>query len=370
MKTMKAIAVTPGAARSARLIEVPMPKLTADQVRVRTLRVGICGTDVEIDRAEYGQAPPGDDFLIIGHENFGQVESVGARVEDFAPGDFAVAMVRRPDDCPNCRAGEQDMCLTGNYTERGIKGRHGFMSEYYVETPQYLVRIPAELEAVAVLLEPLTVVEKGIRHAWAAQGRMKAWQPRKALVLGAGPIGLMAAVVLRLRGLETVVYARDTSRTLSERVAAIGATYVPQLDAKGEMINHIGELPKSHGPFDFILEATGSEKVALSAMRIIGLNGILCLTSVTGSESSMEICAACLNLDLVLGNRTIFGSVNANRVDFEQGASDLAAARRAWPGWLESIITRRVSIERFRDGFERQAGDMKVVVELQGGTTP
>jgi threonine dehydrogenase-like Zn-dependent dehydrogenase len=363
MTSMKAVAVTPGAARSARVIEAPMPTPDAKQVRVRTVRVGICGTDVEIDRAEYGQAPAGDDYLIIGHENFGRVESVGAGVKNFAPGDYVVAMVRRPDDCPSCRAGEQDMCLAGNYTERGIKGRHGFLSEYYVESPEYLVKIPPELERVAVLLEPLTVVEKGIRHGWAAQTRMKAWQPKKALVLGAGPIGMMAAVALRLKGLETVVYARDTSQAVTDRVAAIGATYVPQLDEKGEMINHIGELPKTSGPFDFILEATGSEKVALSAMRIIGLNGILCLTSVTGSESSMEICAACLNLELVLGNRTVFGSVNASRVDFEQGVRDLAAAEARWPGWLGGIITRRVPIERFREGFERQPGDMKVVVE-------
>ncbi|WP_306536650.1 glucose 1-dehydrogenase [Geobacter sp.] len=364
MSTMKAVAVTPGVAKSARLIQVPVPAPTADQVRVRMIRVGICGTDLEIDRAEYGQAPPGEEYLILCHENFGQVESVGANVKGVAPGDHVVAMVRRPDDCPNCCAGEQDMCIAGNYMERGIKGRHGFLSEYYVESPEYLIPIPPDLREVGVLLEPLTVVEKGIRHAWAAQGRMKAWSPKRALVLGAGPIGMMAAVVLRLRGLETIVYARDTSPVISERVAAIGARYIPQLDEKGEMINHIGELPKQCGAFDFILEATGAEQVALSAMRIIGLNGILCLTSVTGSEKPMEICAGCLNLELVLGNRSVFGSVNANRADFEQGVRDLAAARERWPGWLEGVITRRVPIDRFRESFERQPGDLKVVVEL------
>jgi threonine dehydrogenase-like Zn-dependent dehydrogenase len=333
-------------------------------VLVKTVRVGICGTDMEIDRGEYGVAPPGEEYLIIGHENFGRVESVGEDVKGFAPGDLVVAMVRRPDDCPNCLAGEQDMCLTGNYSERGIKGLHGFMSEYYAEYPQYLVKLPSSLKEVGVLVEPLTVVEKGIRHAWAIQTRMRNWQPKKALVLGAGPIGMMAAVILRLRGLETIVYARDTSTEISERVAAIGATYVPQLDATGEMINHIGELPKNHGPFDFVLEATGAEQVALSAMRIIGLNGILCLTSVTGSETPMEICPGCLNLELVLGNRTVFGSVNANKVDFEQAVTDLTSAQEKWPGWLESIITRRVPIDRFRDGLTRRPGDMKVVVEF------
>jgi len=364
MNLMKAVAVTPGKAQSARLIDVAMPVPTSDEVRVKTVRVGICGTDLEIDRAEYGTAPAGDDYLILCHENFGQVETVGANAKGFAPGDFVVAMVRRPDDCHHCRAGEQDLCITGDYTERGIKGRHGFLSEYYVESPQYLVKVPPSLKEVAVMLEPLTVVEKGIRHAWSAQSRMKAWQPKKSLILGSGPIGLLGAMVARLRGLDTVVYSRDPNKSIEERLSVIGATYVPKLNEKGEVVNHIGALPASFGPFDFILEATGAVQVAMAAMDIIGLNGILCLTSITGGESTMEICPECLNFELVLGNRAIFGSVNANRLDFEQGVGDLAAAQERWPGWLESLITRRVPIERFRETFERKPGDMKVVVEL------
>ncbi len=365
MNLMKGVAVTPGKEHSARLLEVPMPSPTADQVLVKVFRVGIDGTDIEIDRAEYGEAPPGDNYLIIGHESFGRIESVGPKVKDFAPGDYVVAMVRRPDDCHHCRAGEQDMCITGNYTERGIKGRHGFLSEYYVESPEYLIKIPPSLEDVAVMLEPLTVVEKGIRHAWAAQNRFRAWQPKRALILGAGPIGLMAAMIMRLKGLETIVYSRDPDKNIEGRVSAIGARYVPKLNEKGEIVNHLGKLPEKYGSFDFILEATGSAQVALGAMGIIGLNGILCLTSVTGGMSSLEICAACLNFDLVLGNRTIFGSVNANRLDFEQGVKDLVACQERWPGWLESLITRRVPLERFRETFERKPGDMKVVVEMR-----
>jgi glucose 1-dehydrogenase len=364
MTHMKAVAVTPGVAQSARIVEAPIPAPAADQVRVKVIRVGIDGTDAEIDRAEYGEAPPGEEYLIIGHESFGQVESIGADATGFSPGDYVVAMVRRPDDCNHCSAGEADMCITGNYTERGIKGRHGFLSEYYVELPEYLIKIPSALKEVGVMLEPLTVVEKGIRHAWAVQARMKSWQPKKALILGAGPIGLMAAMIMRLKGLDTTVYARDPNMEISNRVSVIGANYVPQLNEKHEMVNHIGEMPKYFGPFDFILEATGSAQVALSAMRIIGLNGVLCLTSVTGGEASMEICPACLNLELVLGNRTIFGSVNAGRLDFEQGVKDLAAAEERWPGWIESLITRRVPLERFRETFERKPGDMKVVVDL------
>lgn len=364
MKSMKAVAVTPGVKNSARLLDAPLPTPDDDQVLVKTIRVGICGTDIEIDRGEYGATPSGDEYLIICHENFGQVESVGAKVRDFAPGDYVVAMVRRPDDCHHCLAGEQDMCITGNYFERGIKGRHGFLSEYYVESPQYLVKIPPSLKEVAVMLEPLTVVEKGIRHAWSAQSRMKAWRPQKALILGAGPIGLLGAMVTRLKGLDTIVYSRDPNRNIEERLSVIGATYVPKLDEKGEVINHIGALPESFGSFDFLLEATGAVQVAMGAMGIIGLNGILCLTSITGGESTMEICPECLNFDLVLGNRAIFGSVNANRLDFEQGVRDLVAARERWPGWLESLITRRAPIERFREMFERKPGDMKVVVEF------
>jgi threonine dehydrogenase-like Zn-dependent dehydrogenase len=364
MDTMKAVAVTPGEENSARVIDAPRPTPSADEVLVKIDRVGICGTDMEIDRAEYGQAPTGFDYLIIGHENFGHVESLGEQVKDFAPGDYVVAMVRRPDDCPHCLAGEQDMCVTANYTERGIKGRHGFMSEYYVESPQYLINIPNTLKEVGVLLEPLTVVEKGIRHAWIIQNRIKNWQPKKALIIGSGPIGLLGAMVTRLKGLETVVYSRNTDPILTERVAAIGAVYVPKLDEKGEIINHIGALPETHGPFDFILESTGSEQVAIASMGIIGINGALCLTSITGSEEPMQICPGCLNIGLVLGNRAVFGSVNANRLDFEQGVRDLAAGIERWPGWPESLITRRVSVESFRDGFERKPGDTKVVVEF------
>lgn len=364
MESMKGVAVTPGVERSARIIEVPIPSPSPDQVLVKTIRVGIDGTDVEIDRALYGQAPQGDDYLVIGHESFGVVHSVGKNVTGFSPGDYVVAMVRRPDGCAPCQADEQDMCLTGNYVERGIKGQHGFLSEYYVESPQYLIKIPESVMEVGVMLEPLTVVEKAVRTSWQTQSRMKAWKPKNALVLGAGPIGLLGAMLARLKGLETIVYSRDPDKKVEERVSAIGAKYVAKLDEKGEIVNHMGELPEKHGPFDFILEATGSAEVALGAMSVIGLNGILCLTSITGDMNPMKICPGCLNLGLVLGNRAIIGSVNANRVDFEQGVKDLAACQERWPGWMENLITRRVPLERFRETFERKPGDVKVVVEM------
>lgn len=361
---MKAVAVTPGVKNSARLVDVPTPEPGRGEFRVRVQRVGIDGTDVEIDSAEYGQAPPGEDYLIVGHESFGQVDRIGPGADGFGVGDYVVALVRRPDDCPPCRNGEPDMCIKGEYTERGIKGRHGYLAQFYVEAPQYLVKLPAELRDVGVLLEPLTVVEKGVRHAWEMQRRIRKWEPRKALILGAGPIGMLAALLARLRDLETIVYARDPSPGISDRLDKIGARYIAKLDERGEVQHHLGKLAEEFGPFDFILEATGAAQVAIGAMRIIGADGVLCLASVTGGEAPMEICAACLNLELVLGNRVVFGTVNANRIDFEEGVKHLAQARTRFPGWLEALITRRVPLERFREGFERRPGDVKVVVEV------
>lgn len=361
---MKAVVVTPGVKHSARVIEVPTPKPGPGEVRVRVHRVGIDGTDIEIDRAEYGQAPPGDSHLIIGHESFGQIDEAGPGVQGFAVGDQVVALVRRPDDCQPCCSGEPDMCVKGEYTERGIKGRHGYLSQFYTESPEYLVKLPRELSEVGVLLEPLTVVEKGFRHAWALQTRMRKWQPRRALILGAGPVGLLGALLARLRGLDTIVYGRDPNAAISARVGQIGARYVAALDEQGKEVHHLGKLPQELGPLDFILEATGAATVAIGAMRIIGPDGVLCLASVTGGEAPMEICAACLNLELVLGNRVIFGTVNANRVDFVDGIEHLAQARTRFPGWLEALITRRVPLERFREAFERKPGDVKVVVEI------
>ena len=226
------------------------------------------------------------------------------------------------------------------------------------------MKLPAQLADVGVLLEPLTIVEKGLRHAWRMQERMRSWEPRKALVLGAGPIGLLGALLLRLKGLDTFVYARDPDAGIAARLSEIGASYVAKKDRSGATVNHLADLPSRFGPFDFILEATGAASVAIGAMRIIGLDGVLCLASVTGGESPMEICASCLNLELVLGNRVIFGTVNANRVDFENGVHDLAEATARWPGWLDRLITRRVPFERFRAAFERGPGDLKVVVEV------
>jgi threonine dehydrogenase-like Zn-dependent dehydrogenase len=327
--------------------------------------VGIDGTDREIDDGLYGEAPPGEPYLVLGHESLGAIDAVGEGVTGLRRGEPVVAMVRRPGDCLACRSGEPDMCLGGEYTERGIKGRHGYLSEYYVESPRYLVPVPAGVGDAAVLLEPLSVVEKGIRHAWVTQqARMRWWKPRRALVLGAGAVGLLGTMLLRLQGIETFVYARTASATRTAQVGEIGATYVAQEDASHGVANHIGDLPGRYGPFDFLLEATGTSTTALGAMRIIGTDGILCLASITGGEREVPVCASCLNMDLVLGNKVVFGTVNAGRVDFESGAAHLAEAAARWPGWLDRLITKRVPLDRIRDALERQPGETKTVVEV------
>jgi threonine dehydrogenase-like Zn-dependent dehydrogenase len=198
--TMRAIAVTPKQAGSARQVELPRPKASPGSALLRVLEVGIDGTDTEINLGEYGEAPPGADVLVIGHEALSVVERVGEGVTGFQVGDLVVSTVRRPDECPNCLAGESDMCLTGGYTERGIKGAHGYMADYYSEKPEYMVKIPPALRAFGVLLEPLSIVEKATAQAWEAQRRM-VWQPKRAVVLGAGPIGILGTILLRLRGL-------------------------------------------------------------------------------------------------------------------------------------------------------------------------
>src|SRR5262249_50116956 len=217
---MKAIVVKPGVKDSIHMRDMPDPKMKPDQVAVKMIRVGLCGTDAEINHGLYGKPPDGEEFLILGHENLGVVEDVGKKVKGFKPGDLVVSTVRRPCGiCPQCKAGENDMCSSGKYTERGIMRRHGFMAQYYVESPIYLNRIPKEVRDFAVLLEPMSVVEKGIDHAYLLQRRLKAWKPKLGIVLGGGPVGLLAAAVLRARGVRTVVGARAGPGGLRAQVA-------------------------------------------------------------------------------------------------------------------------------------------------------
>ncbi len=346
---------TPGAAGSARLTAAQAPVPGPGEVLVRVLRIGVDGTDREIDQGLYGEAPPGSRELVLGHEALGVVEE--SRAPGFRAGDLVVPTVRRPcpENCASCRNSESDMCYTGHYTERGIKGRHGYMAEFFAEVPDFLVPIPPALRDAGVLLEPLSIVVKALGAAWRVQERLR-WEPRRALVLGSGSIGLLATFLLRLRGVETTVVATHGADNPKAKLAEdLGATYVSARETP------VRELGRS-ASWDLILEATGNSAVAMDAMFSIGTNGVLCLTGVSGGNRSLEIKADALNLELVLGNKAVFGSVNSNRGHFLRGMKDLEAIRGRWPGPLGRMFTRALPLERFREGFARPPDDIKTVL--------
>ena len=354
---MKAVAVKPGIAGSARLMDFPNPAPGPQDVMVRMLQVGICSTDTEIIAGLYGQAPKGAESLIIGHESLGQVQSVGDSINHFQVGDYVAATVRRPDDCFTCLRGEMDMCLKGNYTERGIKGQHGFMAEYYSEAPEHLVAIPESLSRVGVLTEPLSIVEKAVYHAFKIQERMQ-WEPSRAVVFGAGPIGILASAILSSRGLDTYTVAREPTGTPRDQLLRrMNVTY---LDINQDPI---ASLAAKLGNIDIIVEATGNSSVAFQAMSILGTNGVLCLTGVSAGDKKIEVPSDTLNLGIVLGNKTIFGTVNSNKRDWLRAVQDLELFETLWPGVMSSLITRRTSLDNFDAALGRQPGDIKVVIE-------
>jgi glucose 1-dehydrogenase len=356
--TMRAVAVTPRKPGSARQVELPIPEVARETAVMRVLEVGIDGTDTEINNGLYGEAPPGSDFLVIGHEALSVVDAIGEGVQGFQPGDLVISTVRRPDDCPNCRAGESDMCLFGNYTERGIKGAHGYMGEYYSETPAFMVKIPTSLRPFAVLLEPLSIVEKATSQAWKIQERML-WTPKRAVVLGAGPIGILATILLRLRGLEVHVYAKSPPESVQGRILSdLGASYRSVVD------NPVMGIRDALGQVDFILEGTGNSAVAFQAMAQLGTNGVLCLTGVSAGNRNVEIPADVINLQMVLGNRLTVGSVNANRRHFEMGVQHFQQAQGQWPGIFERLITRRVPFADFTSALDRRPEDIKTLLTI------
>ncbi len=348
---MKALTVVPRTPGSGAVRDVSDPVARDGETMVEVVRVGLCGTDAEIERGEYGSAPPGSDLLVLGHESLGRIADDRGPL---AKGTLVVASVRRPDGCPNCECGEQDMCLWGRFTERGIGGLHGYCAERYAERPEYLFPVDPYLEPVAVLLEPLTVSEKGIRHLWAAQRRMTVWEPKTALVTGAGPVGILAAVALRLRGLEVTVVERTHKAARGELLGRIGASY-----AATER-----DPLSSLGGFDVALEATGSSAVAFGAIELLDPNGAIVLTSVTGGGRRIELPADELNQRIVLRNLLVLGSVNANALDFRQGITDLGAAEKHWPGFLGSLITRRVPLADAASALPHDPAQIKTVVEI------
>lgn len=339
--TMKAVAVRPRVPGSVHLATLPVPRVEdvpdGRGVLVKVLRVGVDGTDKEINAGEYGEAPPGFDFLVLGHESFGRVEAVGPNVTGFAPGDYVVATVRRPGSSIYDLIGTYDMTTDDMYYERGINLRHGYLTEYYVEDPRYLVQVPVGLKEVGVLLEPMTVVQKGVTQAYEIQRRLRVWEPRRAFVLGAGTIGLLATLVLRLRGLDVVTLGR-TPRPYrnSDLVESLGARYVSTADVP------VREAAARFGAPDLVFEATGFSPIVFEAMEALGKNGVLVLSSVTGGDREVTVPADRINLGFVLGNKVAVGTVNANREYFESGVTDMAHAESNYAGWLARLLTHPV----------------------------
>jgi threonine dehydrogenase-like Zn-dependent dehydrogenase len=348
-KPMKAVAVFPGKAGSIHLAELPKPRVAdvpgGRGVLVRIIRVGVDGTDKEINAAEYGQAPEGYDFLVTGHECMGQVVEVGPNVSELAPGDYVVPTVRRPGGSFYDAIGQYDMSTDDVYFERGINLRHGYLTEFFVDAPEYIVKLPKGLRHVGVLLEPTSVIEKGIVQAYELQRRLKIWRPRRAAVLGAGTIGLLAAMSLRMRGLEVTSFGRTKGPYKnSQLLAELGVEYVSTQETS------LAEASKTRGPFDIIFEATGFAPIVFEAMEHLGKNGVLILSSVTGGGRHVDIPADMINLGFVLGNKVVVGTVNANREYFEAGIYDLCRAELEFPGWLSKLLTHPVEgLERYEE---------------------
>ena len=345
---MFALTVQPSLPNSLQLDNVPPPPASDGAVMVRALALGICGTDREIVDGNYGWAPPGALRLIIGHESLGRVESA-PKESGFAFGDLVVGIVRRPDPvpCPACAAGEWDMCCNGRYTERGIKQRNGYGSEQFRVEPDFLIKLDPALDKLGVLLEPASVVAKAWEQVERIGARSASWRPRVALVTGAGPVGLLAALLGVQRGLEMHVFDRAKGGAKPELARALGAAYHTM-------------IPKGLKP-DIVIECTAAGAVVLDVLGSTEPDGIVCLAGVSSGGHKIKFDVGDFNRTIVLENHVVFGSVNANRRHYRAAADALARADKAW---LARMISRRVPLANWREAFEKKDGDIKVVVEF------
>lgn len=351
---MKAVAVIPKTVNSVHLVEMDKPKVSdipKDRgVLVQVLRVGACGTDREINNGEYGVTPKGFDFLVLGHENLGRVVEIGNQVKELQVGDYVVASVRRPGKSFYDEIGEQDFTTDDEYFERGISQLHGYMAEFYAESADYLVKIPEKIVDIAVLLEPLSIIEKGLKQASDIQERLKIWRPKTAAVLGTGSVGLLTVMALRMRGYEVHGFGREKGAGYlnAELCEAIGATY----DSTAEIT--VPDSVKKYGEYDLIFECTGYSPIVFDAMQSLNQNGVLILSSVTGGERKVDaVPADKINQQFVLGNKVMFGTVNANREHFEMGVKDLALCEAMYSGWLGRMLTHKVEgLENYEKAFE------------------
>jgi threonine dehydrogenase-like Zn-dependent dehydrogenase len=356
--------------KKIRLVDRPPPTLERDdEVRLRILDVGVCGTDHEIARFEYGTPPTGEPYLVMGHESLGEVAEVGRGVTELKPGELVVTTVRRPCGRPECRPcahDRPDYCRTGAYTERGIKGRHGFMTDEVVDLAKNMHTVPAGIADIAVLTEPLTITEKALNELDSVLTRMPWIDPRKeekrgmnAVVLGAGPVGLLGAMALIVRGFDTWIYSRESAKSpRADWVDSIGAKYLES----GTL--PVAQLGKAVGNVDLILEATGSAGLAFAALPAIGMNGVMVYTGVPGGKSNVTLDAERIMRDLVLENQLLYGTVNAGPRAFEHAIADLGRFDNRWPKQVRSLITGRFPPETIGDVLSGGKEAIKSVIQF------
>jgi threonine dehydrogenase-like Zn-dependent dehydrogenase len=350
---LKAITVLPGKPASVQLDDRPEPPTDAATLLVQAIALGVCGTDREIISGAYGWAPPGRERLVLGHESLGRVVEA-PEGSGFDKGDTVVGIVRRPDPvpCTSCAALEWDMCRNGRYTERGIKEVDGYGAERYRLEPEFTVKVDPSLGILGVLLEPATILAKAWDHIDHIGHRTRSWSPKTVLVTGAGPVGLLAALMGRQRGLEIHVLDLADTGPKPDLVRDLGGTY------------HARTLPDDFAP-DVIVECTGALPVLVDVMKRVGSDGIVCLTGVSSSGHPLPFDFGNFNRHAVLNNTVTFGSVNANRRHYEAGAAALAKADRKW---LDRLITRRVPLSRWQEAFKRQPDDIKVILQFEHET--
>lgn len=348
--SMKAVGVFP-AKRAVGLIAHPPPRIDLPaQVKIRTLEVGVCGTDREICSFAYGTPPKGSDHLVLGHEALGEVIEVGAGAQQFKVGDLVVPSVRRPcaePTCIPCRADRQDFCSTGDFTERGIKMTHGFMTEFFVEEEKFLTPVPCDLRDVAILVEPLTVAEKALDQVWKVQDRLpwgRSGEGKTAVVLGAGPVGILGAMALLVRGFRTLVYSRSAApNPKSNLVNSIGARYVSSETVPLE------KFAAETGPIDLVYEAVGVARISFDLLKILGLNGIFVFTGIPPHKPAIPVEADSLMRDMVLKNQVVIGTVNADAAAFAAAIRDLGIFKQRWPEALRAVISRRYPMEAYEE---------------------
>ncbi|HET8951491.1 MAG TPA: alcohol dehydrogenase catalytic domain-containing protein [Solirubrobacteraceae bacterium] len=341
---MQALVVRPGEPRTTRVADVPQLPAREGEVLVRTIEVGVCGTDREISEGHFGVPPEGEDDLVLGHEFLGAVERDGY---GFARGDLVTSIVRRScSHCLACSDGSPDSCLTGDYSERGITRLHGFARELVAEDPAQLIGIPGSLGRLGVLVEPASICERGIRHARAI-GARQTWQLQRALVIGTGAIGMLSTYLLRLAGLDVWTAARGPAGDPRPRLAAAaGARYV------STAAQSLASLREEVGGFDLVVEATGDAQVMADSIGLLGRNGVACLLGLDARRRAVELDGRVIGVDAILENRAVFGSVNAHRADWLSAVESLERARERWPEALSEFVSLRVPLDRFAEAFD------------------